>query len=177
MAVQKVLYLNTNNQAQQITPNTSSAGVGDAGKLVALNAAGQIDSSMLPSSEALTFTATEAIAQGAFVNVYNNSGSAAVRNANATDATKPANGWAPNSIATSSAGTINFDGINSYVNNSGFVAADLGTEAFLSTTAGGAVQYNNTFSTGNLVESLGNVVGWATSTLAIAFSPQIRAIF
>ena len=51
---------------------TTSAGAGDAGKIVGLNGSGQVDLTMMPTGigpDTLTVPAKEAIAAGAFVNL------------------------------------------------------------------------------------------------------------
>jgi hypothetical protein len=176
MSLQKVLQLGPNNEPTQYSPVQSSSGTASAGQIVALNAAGQIDETMLPSYEALTFTASEAIAAGAFVNIWNNSGTANVRNANATDNTKPCNGWAPASISPSAMGTITFVDINSFVPLGSFTIANVGQEVFLSTTSGGMVAASNTFTTGNLVQCLGTITA-VGATVSVAFFPKIVTVY
>ena len=176
MAVQKVLALNSNNQPQQYTPLQASAGSGSAGAIPALNAAGLIDETMLPEALATTILASEAIAAGAMVNVWDNSGTLNVRNANATDTTKPCNGWAPSAIGSSSTGQINFGGINPSVALGAFTVANIGQQVFLSTVSGGVVIASNAFSSGNLVQSLGTIVD-VGATVSVAFIPEIVAVF
>ena len=176
MALQKVLVLDSTLQPQQYSPLQTSAGVGSAGQIPALNAAGLIDSTMLPTEAVASFTAKEAIAQGAFVNVTNVTGTWEVQNANATDATKPANGWAPNAISMGGTGPVNFSGVNPYVAAGTFAVAMAGQEAFLSTTAGSAVPSITAFATGNLIQVLGTLVATG-ATYGINFVPQIRCIF
>ncbi|WP_333676747.1 hypothetical protein [Dyella sp.] len=151
MTVQKLLVLNSNGMEQQYTPITSSAGSSSAGQIPALGAGGQLDASFIPSTTgSMSAPATEAIAAGAAVNIYNNAGTISLRNANATDATKPCNGFAPSAIASGSSGMVNFPGqLNSGV--SGLTPSAL---VFLGTTAG---QFTSTppNTTGNLVQPCG----------------------
>lgn len=151
MSVQKLLYLNSNGMEQQYTPLTSSAGSGSAGQIPALGSNGQLDPSFIPSTTgSMSAPATEAISAGAAVNIYNNAGTISLRNANATDATKPCNGFAPAAIASGATGTVNFPAqLNSNV--SGLTPGAL---VFLSTTSG---QFTSTppNTTGNLVQPCG----------------------
>jgi hypothetical protein len=94
----------------------SSAGAGSAGEIVALNASGQIDATMLPDADVVTLTASEAISAGALINVWYTGSVTEVRNADNSSAAKRAHGWAPSSISMSSSGTVNIgNGQNSSV--------------------------------------------------------------
>ena len=97
MAVQQVFVRDaTTNLPKELTPNTTSAGAADAGKLVALNGSGVLDSTLFPAGTGMAsqvFPTSENLAAAALVNVYNNSGTPTARNANATDAAKPAIGF------------------------------------------------------------------------------------
>ena len=68
----------------------TSAGAGDAGKLVALDSTGKISDTMMPvgiGAETSVITATEALGAGDFVNIYGSTG-AKCRKADATTAGK-----------------------------------------------------------------------------------------
>lgn len=74
MAGNKYLKLNTTtgNPAEQEALQ-SSAGAGDAGKIPALDSAGRLASNMMPlgiTPETVTFTASENLTAGDFVNLY-----------------------------------------------------------------------------------------------------------
>ena len=180
MATQKVLVLDTTtNEPKQVTPNTTSAGSGDAGKLVALNASGQIDATMLPEYLAETCTAGEAISAGAFVHVYNVAGTGEAQNALAADNTKPCVGWAPNAIGSASSGQINFGGVNAVAPLGSFAASNIGQEVFLDPVNKGLCVINTTaFTTGQLVQSLGVIiaVNVGASTMSVAFNPRIICV-
>lgn len=105
MAVQKILAL-INGIISQYTPIQTSAGAGSAGAIPALNAAGQIDSTMLPASNSISFTASEAIAAGALINLWSNAGTINIRNADQTATGKQADGYAPSAIASAATGTV-----------------------------------------------------------------------
>ena len=107
-------------------------------------------------------TASETIAAGNFVNIHANSG-AKVRKANATDATKPVNGWAPAGIASAASGTI--QGPGTLI--TGLSGLTPGVPYYLSTTGGGLIATPPS-SSGNLVQH----VGVALSATALFFYPQ-----
>ena len=74
MPAEAILRLNTSTgNAQEYRPVQTSAGVGDAGKVPALDAAGRLDTSMMPvgvSAETVSFVASGAIGVGKFVNLH-----------------------------------------------------------------------------------------------------------
>lgn len=168
MAVQKLLIPDaTSGLAKAYTPKQTSAGASDAGQIPALDNTGKIPSTMLPASNGMpsdSLTASEAIAAGALVNI-NSTGQ--VRNASATDATKPANGFASAAIAQSASGTIYYVGAK----NSGATGLTVGAPVFLG-TASGAGTSTPPSTAGNLVQ----YVGTAISATEYVFDPQSRYV-
>jgi hypothetical protein len=74
----------------------------DAGKIPALDGGGKFDSTMMPAglgSDSKAVLASEAIAAGSLVDVYNNAGTLNVRKADATASGKEANGFCNAAIA------------------------------------------------------------------------------
>ncbi|XXQ53892.1 hypothetical protein ACA040_002574 [Xenophilus aerolatus] len=158
----KVPALNANGVLDLTITNgkTSSAGAGDANKLVALDGAGRIDPTMMPvgiGADTASIQASEAIAAGDFVNIWN-SGGARVRKADATAAGKEAHGFVLAAVASGANATVYFEGSNTGVSG---VTPGL---VFLQTTAGqaGAAVPN---ASGNVVQRL----GIATSATSINF--------
>ena len=178
MTLQKVIVLGSNNVPAQYSPLQSSAGSGSAGALIALNAAGQVDETMLPEAIGATYTASESVATGAFVFTTNVAGTGEVCNANATDSTKPCVGWVPAAIGSSSSGQVNFAGINTAVPIGSFTASNIGEEVFLSTTNGVCCARSTAFTTGQLVQRLGKIIAVNTgaSTMSVAFNPDIVCV-
>lgn len=161
MAGKKYLKLDTStgHPTQQAATDTS-AGAGNAGDIVALDSSGRIDTTMMPvgiGATTATIVASENLAAGDIVNIYNNAGTRTVRKANATDATKPAHGFVLASVSSSANASVYFDGQDNVVPSGSFVAADVGKMLFLSTTAGG-VTTTPPVSAGNIVQALGAVV-------------------
>jgi hypothetical protein len=150
----------------EVAANQVSAGAGDAGKLVALNASGQVDSTMLPGSGTITMTASEAIAAGALVNIFDVSGTGKVRNADNTSSAKKAHGFAPSAISSGATGPIN---IGSGVNSSVSALTD-GAEYFLGTTGG--VTTTAPTASGSLVQK----VGVARSATELEYSQNSQTI-
>lgn len=160
MAVQKTLQL-VSGIITEVAAVESSSGAGDEGKIVALNAAGQIDASMLPASGAITMLASESLAAGALINVWDDAGNVSVRNADNTSVNKRAHGFAPGAIGSGNTGTvvIGDDTIT------GLSTLTIGGEYFLG-TAGGLTLTAPT-GTGKIVQR----VGVAKSTTELFFEP------
>lgn len=151
MAAQKFLTLVSGlwKEAQAIL---SSAGAGDANKIPALDSGGKLDISFMPSGVGNTssIVASENIANGDYVNIWDDAGTIKVRKANATNNTKPAHGFVLVGGSTSSTLTVYpLSAINTAL--SGLTK---GANYFLSTVAGGVVSTAPS-SSGNLVQRLG----------------------
>lgn len=150
-----------------INAKDTSAGAGDAGKVVQLDTAGRIDSSMMPvgiGADTATINASEALAAGDFVNVWNNSG-AKVRKADATVAGKEAHGFVLSAVSNGSPATVYFEGTNTSV------TGQTPGPVFLSTTAGQAASAAPSAS-GNVVQR----IGFATSATAVNFQSQLPVV-
>lgn len=133
----------------------SSAGAGNAGDLVALDDTGRIDNTMMPvgiGAETKTVLASENLAAGDWVNLYDNGGTLNVRKADATSAGKPADGFVLAAVTSGNNATVYTDGINTQV--SGLTA---GGNVFLGTTAGAGVQTAPS-GAGNVVQRVGKSV-------------------
>lgn len=162
MAGDKYLYNNSGTITEKASIQ-SSAGAGDAGKIPALDGTGKLDSSMMPvgiGADTASITASEALAAGDFVNIWNSTG-AKVRKADATTAGKYADGFVLAAVNQNDSATVYFEGTNTQV-----TGATPG-RVFLSTSAG--------LSTSTAPSGSGNVVqilGVATSATTINFEAQ-----
>jgi hypothetical protein len=108
-------------------------------------------------------TATEAIAAGAFVNVYSVSGAAKIRNANATDASKPCNGFVATAITSGATGSVRGSGGKI----TGLSGLTPGATYYLGTTAG-TITTTAPTTDGNLVQE----IGVAVSATELLFNPK-----
>lgn len=142
----------------------TSAGAGNAGDLVSLDDSGRIDGSMMPvgiGADTSNVVASEALAAGDFVNVWNDAGAFKVRKADATTAGKEAHGFVLAAVASAGTATVYFEGTNTQVSGQtpGIV--------YLQTTAGqgGATVPS---ASGNVVQRL----GVAVSATAVSFEAQ-----
>ena len=176
----KYIELDTSSgRLRQRTATDVSSGAGNAGDIPALDSTGTLDPSLFPSSiggdgTVLAMVCTENLADGDWVNVYNNAGTRSCRKALATDATKPAHGYVLQAYTSGATASVYFGGMNTHVALGSFVAADMGLTAFLSAGTSGATTKTCPSSSGNLVQPLGSIVEVAsTVTVRADFGPQI----
>jgi hypothetical protein len=164
MAANKYLALIA-GKAKEVFATIVSAGAANANQIVALDSAGKLDQSVMPvgmGAETITgVVASEAIAAGAFVNIYSNAGVLNVRNANATTNGKPATGFVLAAVANGAQATVY---LISQTNNQ-LTGLTIGADYFLSTVAGGVTNVAPSAS-GNVVQYLGT----AHSTTALIFT-------
>ena len=109
---------------------------------------------------------------GQWVNLYNVAGTANVRPADSTDATKPVHGFVLAGYASSATVTVYLGGPNTAVALGAYVAADVGKPVFLGTSGGTTLTPPAT--TGNLLQQVGwvDAVG-AAVTVNLINSPGI----
>jgi hypothetical protein len=103
---------------QEVASIQSSAGAGDAGKIPGLDSSGRLDSSMMPvgiAADTAVIQASEALAAGDLVNVYNNAGAARVRKADASTTGKQAHGFVLAAVSNGANATVYFEGSNTQV--------------------------------------------------------------
>lgn len=166
-------YLNKDNI--EVEAVVVSAGEASSGKIVALDSTGKFDESLMPAGIgpfSLTFPASEDInIAHPLINIWNDSGTLRVRNANATGATKPCHGFVKANVSSLATATVYFP--NNIVG--GFVELTPGSNYYLSAdTNGGAIIESAAFaySSGKIIQ----FIGFAISTTQIYFVaiPQFR---
>jgi len=153
---------------QKNTPITVSAGASNANQIFSTNSQGLIDTSFFSSTlgiPSISVNTSEAIAAGSLVNVYNNSGAANARNANAATANQAqiAVGYVNAAVASGAAATVLFAGIIS-----GLTGLTIGAEYYLSDSNPGAVVTGYAPAVGHCLQS----VGFALSTTSLLFLPR-----
>jgi hypothetical protein len=151
-----------NGLVTQVEATVSSAGAANAGDIVALDSAGKLDQSVMPTgigADTLSVVSSENLTAGNFVNIYDDAGTAKVRKADATDATKPAVGFVKDNVTAPAAATVYFEG-----SNTALTGLTAGTRMYLATTPGTATATAPS-ATGNFMQYL----GMATSATSIAF--------
>lgn len=150
----KYLYLNSGVPTEK-AGTVTSAGAGNAGNLVALTAAGVLDTSVMPTgiaADTASIVASEALTAGAFVNIYNNSGTANCRKADASTSGKPAHGFVLSAVASAATATVYFEGSNNQV--TGATPGDV----YLSASTPGGFTSTPPAAAGNVVQKLGVAV-------------------
>jgi hypothetical protein len=144
-----------------IAANQTSAGAGDAGKLMALNSSGLLDVTMLPvgvGPDVKAMVTSENLAVGAIVNVYNVAGVATARNADDSNS-RQAMGYVLAATTSPAVATVYFTGINNQL--SGLVP---GARQYLSTV--GAI------SSTPATSGIHQYVGEAISATELQFVPD-----
>ena len=164
MALQKFLSL-INGVITSITAVDTSAGVADAGKLVALDITGKLADTLMPlgvGTDVLVAPASEALAAGDAVNIWADTGTVKIRKANATDATKPAHGFVKAAVESASNASVYFEGVNAQL-----TGLTVGSRYYLSAATPGAITATPPAVAGNVVQYIGtpHAVG------AIRFEP------
>jgi hypothetical protein len=159
----KYIYNSSGNLAEK-EAKVTSAGAGDAGKIPALDAAGKLDNSLMPvgiGAETKSIVASENLSAGDFVNIYNDTGTAKCRKADAATG-KPAHGFVLSAVTATESATVYLEGTNTQL--TGLTVG----EYFLSgSTPGGAVATPPTTS-GYIVQK----IGVALSATELSFEPQ-----
>ena len=154
MAAKKFLRL-VNGVLTEIFGVQTSAGAGNAGDLVSLDNSGRIDNSMMPvgiGADTSTISASETLAAGDWVNVWNDASTAKVRKADATTAGKEVHGFVLSAVTSGNPATVYFEGTNTQV------TGQTPGPVFLQTTAG-AGGTTIPSASGNVVQQVGVAVG------------------
>lgn len=176
MAGDKYLALGASGFATQQAAVDSSAGAGDAGKIVALDSGGKLASSMFPNGfgeDASTAVAFENLAAGDFVNLFNDTGTLKARKADASGGlAKMADGYVEAAYTTGQTATITKDGFNSQVSG-----LTIGTRYFLSESTPGGIEAFGTLAAtaGHIVQYLGVARSATELAVDIDESPIVRA--
>lgn len=134
MAAKKFIRL-VNGLLTEVFGVQTSSGASNAGDLVSLDDTGRIDATMMPTgigADTVALPATEALAAGAWVNIYSNAGTTSVRNADASGgAAKAADGFVLAAVTNGGTATVYKEG------NNGQVSAQTGgSDVYLSATPG-----------------------------------------
>ena len=150
MAAKKLLRL-IGGVITEVFGVQTSAGAANAGDMVALDDTGRIDNSMMPVGigvDTAVIDASEGLAAGDWVNVWNDAGTAKVRKADATTAGKEVNGFVLAAVTSGNPATVYFEGTNTQV------TGQTPGPVWLQTTAGagGATAPS---ASGNLVQQVG----------------------
>ena len=131
---------------------TTSSGAGDEGNLVALNSSGKIDTTMMPAgvgADTCVVNASETLAAGDMVNIWDDAGTVKARKADATAAGKEVDGFVDAGVTSGAAATVILDGPLA-----GLSGLTKGATYFLSTTPG-AITATAPSTAGNVYQGVG----------------------
>jgi hypothetical protein len=162
MAGDKFLYNNAGTITEKAATVTS-AGVGNAGNITALDSTGHLDNSVMPTgigADTQAITASEALAAGDLVNIWNSTGAKA-RKADGSVAGKEAHGFVLAAVASAATATVYFTGTDTQV-----TGATPGV-VFLSAATPGGFTSTAPSGTGQTIQR----VGVATGTTTLNFKP------
>lgn len=165
---QKIPALNADGILDPTIVNgtVTSAGSGDAAKVVQLDGAGKLDITVLPTgiaADTAIVTASEALADGDLVNVWDNAGAFRVRKADASASGKEAHGFVKAVVANGAPATVYFEGSNDHV--SGLTPG----VQFLSATTPGLATATAPSGSGKVVQR----VGFAVAAAALNFQSAV----
>jgi hypothetical protein len=144
-----------NGRIKEVLGLSSSAGAADAGKIPELDGSGRLDSSMMPvgfGSETKVIQASENLAAGDFVNVFNSTG-LRVRKADASNG-RIAHGFVLNAVTSGQNATVYYGNLNTAVSG-----RTIGVEQYLSANTAGAVVETPPTGSGHIVQRLGVATG------------------
>lgn len=156
----KIPALNANGVLDDSIINASVTS--SANKIPKLDGAGKLDQSVMPTgigADTAVITASEALAAGDLVNIYNNAGTANVRKADGSTAGKEAHGFVLSAVSSSAAATVYFEGTNNQC--TGLTPGN----QFLSASTAGKSAASAPTGAGKTVQS----VGFATSATTLNF--------
>lgn len=159
-------YIKQNaGQLAEVEGTVTSAGAGDAGKIVALDSSGKIDNSMMPSgigADTEVMASSENLAAGDLVNIWNDSGTRKARKADASNGRR-AMGFVLDSVTSPANATVYLSG-----DITGLTSITPGTIYYLSGTTAGASTSTSPTTAGQLSQE----IGYGVSTTAVVFKPQ-----
>lgn len=164
---EKYLSISTAGLLTEKEAKVSSAGAGDAGKILALDSNGRVDNSVMPvgiGTDTKSIVASENLAASDLVNVFNDTGTPKVRKADASGANagKVANGFVLAAFNSGETAVVYFEG--TIIGLSGLTA---GTSMFLSGSTAGMATTTAPTASGQCVQR----VGVAISDTEISFEP------
>jgi len=167
-------YLDINNSGlPRENAFASAGGGGSANKPPQLDGSGLLPADMLPAgveAQQDVLPASENLSAGDFVNIWDDTGTLKVRQADASDPTKRADGFVNDAVTMGNNATV----LRSGLKNTGVSALTAGSRYFLSETAGG-VTTTPPSTSGAIVQSVGIALASDELVTDIDESPLVRA--
>lgn len=159
-------YIKNNaGQLAEVEGTVTSAGAGDAGKIVALDSSGKLDNSIMPSgigADTEVMATSENLSAGDLVNIWNDSGTRKARKADASNGRR-AHGFVLSGTTSPANATVYLSG-----DITGLTSLTPGVAYYLSGATAGAATSTAPSTSGYISQE----IGVAVSTTAIAFEQQ-----
>lgn len=152
-----------------LNAKNTSAGAGDADKIPQLDSSGRLDTSFMPvgiAADTVAIIASEALAAGDLVNIYNNASVANCRKADGSVAGKPAHGFVLSAVSASASATVYFEGSNTQV-----TGLTPGIQFLSDATAGKSIA-TSPVGAGKVSQ----IVGFATSATNLNFNSETSIV-
>lgn len=149
-----------------LDPSLINAAVSGANKIPVLDAAGKLDPSTMPTgigADTASIVASEALADGDFVNVWNDAGTPKVRKADAAVEGKEADGFVLAAVSLGAQASVYFEGSNTHL-----TGLTPGARLYLSAAQPGKATATPPNTANNVVQYLGR----AYSATSMAFEPD-----
>ena len=165
MAASKLLQL-ISGRIQQVAAIVTSAGASDDGKIPALDANGRLDNSMMPvgiGADTKSVVASENLAAGDKVNLWDDAGTLKARKADAATSGKEADGFVLSAVTSGASATVYFEGTNTQL-----TGLTLGARYYLSASVPGGITATPPSGSGNVVQYIGRAI----SATEISFEPS-----
>ena len=147
---------------------TTGGTAAQAGKVPELDDQGRLKKEMMPADiggvPSVLCIASEALAAGQYVNIYDDAGVTKARKALAVDVTHLACGYVLQAVAENGQAKVYTDGQNDVIPVGTLTPADVCKEVCLSAIEGGAVSLVAPGGAGNVVQPLGRLVAVNTVT-------------
>ena len=146
----RVYISNVTGKIEQRVAINSSAGSGDANKIVATTSAGTINANMLPEgigADTRSVVASENLTGGDMVNLFDDTGTISARRADNSN-NRPAHGYVLEGVTATESGDVYFTGTIS-----GLTGLTIGADHYLGTT--GAATTTAPSAQGTIVQAVG----------------------
>ena len=156
---------NSGGQFAEVEGTTTSSGAGSAGKIVALDSAGKLDNTMMPTGIGATTklaATTESLSAGDLVNLFNDSGTIKARKADASNGRR-AVGFVLSAVTSPNNATVYLDGTIT-----GLTGLTPGAAYYLSGATAGAATATAPTTSGYISQE----IGIALSATEINFEEQ-----
>jgi len=147
----------------QVELLVSSAGAGDSGKGVAVDATGRLDTSFMPvgiGADTKSVITSENLAAGDMVNIYDNASTANARKADATAEGKECHGFVLAATTSPAEAIVFFEGVNTQLSG-----LTVGARQYLDAATPGGTVETALSATGNVHQ----LVGVAISATEMSF--------